>query len=241
MLIDIAEDRSTMSERWHDKEFTAKWDRQIAESYPSRALQVNLLVSLLKGLYEPGKWIVDLGFGSGRVEEQILLQRGDAQIVGIDSSAAMIDLARERLARWSAQWTAMQHDLATIDSVALPAGAYQIAISVQVLHHLKQDAQRRQHQWVHKILEPGGWYLIIDKRALADEEIEPYEFAWDALEQNPQWHTGRSFAEHLEQERAKGHSPATMKQALDWLGEAGFTASCLHAHLDRLLIVARKM
>jgi ubiquinone/menaquinone biosynthesis C-methylase UbiE len=227
-------------ERWHDKEFTVRWDRQIADSYPSRALQVSLLVSLLKGLYEPDNWIVDLGFGSGRVEEQLLLARDDARIVGIDSSAAMIDLARQRLARWSAQWQPVQHDLAEIDTVALPAGAYQIAISVQVLHHLKHEAQRAQHRWAHKILEPGGWYLIIDKRELADGDLAPYELAWDALEQNPQWRTGRSFAEHLQHEREKGHTPATMEQALDWLAEAGFAASCLHAHLDRLLIVARK-
>lgn len=228
-------------ERWHDKEFTAKWDQQIAESYPSRALQVSLLVSMLRGLYQPGQWIVDLGFGSGRVEEQIFRQREDAQILGIDSSAAMINLARQRLAPWAGQWKAVQHDLAAIDSVELPAAAYQIAISVQVLHHLKQDAQQRLHRWTHRILEPGGWFLLIDKRALADEDLAPYEFAWDALEQNPQWRTNRSFAEHLQHEREKGHAPASMKQALDWLSEAGFSATCLHAHLDRLLIVARKM
>ena len=227
-------------ERWHDKEFTAKWDRQIAESYPSRALQVNLLVSMLAGLYEPGKWVVDLGFGSGRIEEQVLRQRGDAQIIGIDSSAAMIDLARERLTPWAGQYQALRHDLTHIDSVDLPAVACQIAMSVQVLHHLPQDAQRNLYRWTHRILEPGGWYFIIDKRSLAGEDLAPYEHAWNALEQNPQWRTGRSFAEHLEFERSKGHSPATLPQALDWLREAGFSASCLHAHLDRYMLVARK-
>lgn len=228
------------TERWHDKEFTVKWDRQIAESYPSRALQVQLLVAMVSGLYQPGQWIVDLGFGSGRVEEQLFRQRDDAQVLGIDSSAAMIDLARERLAPWAGQWRAVQHDLSGIDSAVLPAAAYQIAISVQVLHHLKPEAQRNLHRWAHRILEPGGWYLIIDKRALADEDLEAYELAWDALERDPRWRTGRNFAEHLQHEREKGHSPASMKQALDWLTEAGFAATCLHAHLDRLLIVARK-
>jgi ubiquinone/menaquinone biosynthesis C-methylase UbiE len=166
--------------------------------------------------------------------------RDDARVVGIDSSAAMIDLARKRLEPWSGQYQAVQHDLGHIDNVALPQGAYQIAISVQVLHHLKQDAQRNIHRWTHRILEPGGWYLIIDKRALTEEELGAYALAWDALEKDERWRTGRSFAQHLEHEREKGHSPATMKQALEWLGDAGFTATCMHAHLDRLLIVARK-
>jgi ubiquinone/menaquinone biosynthesis C-methylase UbiE len=230
-----------MSERWHEPEFTANWDRNIAESYPSRALQVSLLVSMVSGLYQEGGRIVDLGFGSGRVEEQIFRARPDAHVVGVDSSAAMIDLARQRLEPWASQYQAVQHDLAHIDGAQLPDGAYQIAITVQVLHHLKQDAQRRLHQWTHRILEPGGWYLIIDKRALGEEELDAYGLAWDALERDERWRTGRSFAEHLRHEKEKGHAPATMKQALEWLGEAGFTATCLHAHLDRLLIVARKL
>lgn len=227
-------------ERWHDKEFTQRWDKQIAESYPSRALQVRLLVAMVSGLYQPGRWIVDLGIGSGRVEEKLFLQRGDARVLGIDSSAAMLELAHQTLAPWAGQWKAVQHDLSNIESVELPAAPCQMAISVQVLHHLRQDAQRRVHRWTHKILEPGGWYLIIDKRALADEELAAHELAWNALEQDPQWRSGSSFAEHLQHEREKGHAPATMRQALDWLGEAGFAATCLHAHLDRLLIVARK-
>ena len=36
-------------ERWHDKVFTANWDKQIADAVPSRALQVNLLVAMLAG------------------------------------------------------------------------------------------------------------------------------------------------------------------------------------------------
>ena len=233
-----------MSERWHEPEFTANWDRNIADSYPSRALQVSLLVSMVSGLYQPGKWIVDLGFGSGRVEEQLFGQcRGQEnapRVVGVDSSAAMIDLARQRLASWSGQYQAIQHDLAAIDSLPLPAGDYQMAISVQVLHHLKQDAQCNIHRWVHRTLDPGGWYLIIDKRALPEEELDAYQLAWDALEQDPHWRTGSSFAEHLRHEREKGHSPATTGQALAWLRENGFTATCLHAHLDRVLLVARK-
>src|SRR5689334_6053115 len=157
-----------MSERWHEPEFTATWDQQVADSYPSRAMQVKLLTSLVKDLYQPGKWIVDLGFGSGRVEEQIFRQRGDTRVIGIDSSAAMIDLAQRRLEQWSGQYEAIQHDLAAIDSVRLPSGSCQIAISVQVLHHLTQDGQRNLHRWAYKTIEQGGWYLIVDKRALDD-------------------------------------------------------------------------
>jgi len=229
-----------MAERWHEKEFTANWDRSVADSYPSRALQVKILVSMIRALYQPGKWILDLGSGSGRIEEQIFSQRSDARVVGIDSSAAMMDLARERLAPWHSQWRPIQHDLSAIDSVVLPAGPYQIAVSVQVLHHLTQNAQRHLHRWTYSMLESDGWYLIIDKRALAEEDLAAYAAAWDALEQDPQWRTGRSFAEHLKHEREKGHSPASLRQAIGWLAEEGFSATCMHAHLDRLLIVARK-
>ena len=240
VVLSIKHREKRMSERWHEKEFTANWDKQVADSHPSRAMQVRLLTSLVKHLYQPGKWIVDLGFGSGRVEEQIFRQRSDARVIGIDSSAAMIDLARRRLEPWSGQYEAIQHDLAEIESVQLQSRVCQIAISVQVLHHLKQDEQRNLHRWTYKTLEQDGWYLIIDKRAMEGEDLDAYGAAWNALEQDPQWRTGHTFAEHLQGEREKGHAPATLTQALEWLKDAGFHATCMQAHLDRLLIVAKK-
>ncbi len=229
-----------MAERWHEPEFTANWDRCIADANPSRALQVKMLVGMVSDLYQPGKWIVDLGFGSGRVEERIFQQRGDVRIVGVDSSAAMIDLARERLRPWSSQYQAIQHDLTKLDSLEMPSGDYQIALSVQVLHHLPQAAQRQVYSWVYNRIEKGGHFLIVDKRSFADAEIDACRAAWNALEHDPVWRTGRNFDEHLQHERAKGHAPATLAEQMEWLSAAGFEATCLQAHLDRLLIAARK-
>ncbi|MSO20185.1 MAG: class I SAM-dependent methyltransferase [Acidobacteria bacterium] len=229
-----------MADRWHEPEFTAHWDRAIADANPSRALQVNMLVAMVSGLYQSGKWIVDLGFGSGRVEEQIFQQRGDMRIVGIDSSAAMINLARDRLRPWSNQYQAIQHDLTQLASVMVPAGSYQIAVSVQVLHHLPQAAQRALYAWVYATIEKGGYFLIVDKRSFEDAELDACRAAWNALEQNPAWRTGRNFDEHQQHEHAKGHSPATLAKQLEWLSAAGFAANCLQVHLDRFMIVARK-
>ena len=46
----------------------------------------------------PEGWILDLGCGSGLVAQMLLDRSPAAQIFGVDSSTAMLALARERLA-----------------------------------------------------------------------------------------------------------------------------------------------
>lgn len=231
-----------MKEKWHDREFVSRWDRTFHEGNPSRALQVDLLVSLVAEIYQPGKWIVDLGFGSGQVEESILKKRPEARIVGIDSSVAMIEMARERLAHNRSQMEMRQHDLTSLETITLPPGEYQIALSVQTLHHLPREAQRRLYAWVHKLLEPGGSFLIVDKRGFGDPRLSAYyEAAWNALEQMDTWRTGRSFAGQLEHMKSLELTEVpTVEEHLEWLGAAGFTATCLYLHLDRALLAARR-
>jgi SAM-dependent methyltransferase len=64
---------------------------------PALAGRADLAVSVVRSLSKPS--VLDVGCGSGRVGERVL-EAGAARYVGIDFSAPMLALARERLARF---------------------------------------------------------------------------------------------------------------------------------------------
>ena len=64
---------------------------------PTRTEQLDILLTLVEGEYRPGSAILDIGMGSGRVEESLLGRLPDAFVVGVDASEAMLALAAGRL------------------------------------------------------------------------------------------------------------------------------------------------
>src|SRR5262245_44654867 len=87
-----------MKDQWHDPAFAAEWDETTAAGNPTRAEQIDIILFLIERLYRPSAQILDLGVGSGQLEQLLLQRVPQAEVVGIDSSPAMLALARRRLA-----------------------------------------------------------------------------------------------------------------------------------------------
>lgn len=228
-------------DQWNDENFAAEWDKEALLNNPTRAEQLDILVSVVSDIYQQGKVILDLGIGSGLVEELLFAERPDAYIVGIDSSSAMLDIARQRLSRYSEQVTLVEHDLANIQQLTLPSQHYQIVISVQVLHHLPHQAQKDVFRYVFNALEAGGMFLLIDRTAIDEQHFSHvYRAMWNRLERNNEVKSGWSADYFLARLQDKDDYPATLEEQLKWLREVGFTATCLHFHLNRALLVGVK-
>jgi trans-aconitate methyltransferase len=93
---------------------------------------------------QPGQLILDLGCGSGELTQQIAA--AGAEVVGLDSSAAMLAKAR-------AQFPALDFRLADATSFELPE-RFDTVFSNAVLHWIP-DAAAVLRQ-VHRHLRPGG-------------------------------------------------------------------------------------
>jgi trans-aconitate methyltransferase len=92
---------------WADKNFADQWDgRNHFRDNPDRGEQLDLLVTLLADECGESSRIIDLGSGSGRVEELIFDRIPGVHVVGIDSSPSMMDIAKAS-GRWasSMRWT----------------------------------------------------------------------------------------------------------------------------------------
>lgn len=77
---------------------------------PALAGRADLAVSVVRSLTAPS--VLDVGCGSGRVGERVL-DAGAARYVGIDFSAPMLALARERLARFGRKVELVEGDFLT--------------------------------------------------------------------------------------------------------------------------------
>jgi SAM-dependent methyltransferase len=77
---------------------------------PALGARADLAVSVVRSLKDPS--VLDVGCGSGRVGERVLAA-GAARYVGIDFSAPMLSLARERLTRFGQQAELVEGDFLT--------------------------------------------------------------------------------------------------------------------------------
>jgi ubiquinone/menaquinone biosynthesis C-methylase UbiE len=230
-----------MKDQWQDQVFAQKWDRTNLAGNPTRIEQLDILLSVVKQEYRTGKAILDLGIGSGQVAEMIFANRPEAYIVGIDYSSVMLDIAHQRLRSFSEQYTIIQHDFLAIQELSLPQKPYQIAISVQSLHHIPHQSKKELFGYVYSLLEDDGIFLLADRVAIDVAHLShTYIAVWERLERLAEFKSGWSGEYFLQRLQNKEDHPAALEEHLAWLCEVGFYASCLHLHLDRAVMVAVK-
>ena len=180
-------------EDWTDPETAKTWDADQTTRNPTRVEQLDILLSVLEDEYQAGGAILDVGMGSGIVEEMIFRRIPEAYVVGLDSSEAMVSLARERLEPYRGRYAVVMHDIRDIDNVQLPDRQYTAAISVQVIHNVADEYKRPIFSWLYRVLEPGGLFLLLDRMAVDTPSLfGAYGSLWDRMERVYEDIIGRS-------------------------------------------------
>jgi tRNA (cmo5U34)-methyltransferase len=232
-----------MREDWTDAATAKSWDADPVGHNPLRVEQLDILLALLETEYRPGKAILDIGLGTGMVEELIFERVPGAYVVGVDFSEAMLEIAHRRLHPYRGQYEVVIRDIRDIDSLKLPPHQYKIAISVQTIHNVEDAYKKPIFDYIYRTLEPDGLFLLLDRIAVdASNLFSCYKALWDRLGRtnNTKMREGNTFEEHTSTVAARGDLPASLEQHLAWLRESGFEAACLHLHANRALFAARK-
>ena len=137
------------------------FNSQAVQNAPSpgqtwRAL-CNGLIRLIRG-----QRIVDLGCGNGRLS--LLLAQSGNTVTGVDNSEEQIRLARENAEAAGARPVFLR---APMEATGLPAGAFNIAVLSQSLHHAANPKEAIAE--CRRLLAPGGQILILDLLAHGEE------------------------------------------------------------------------
>ena len=97
----------------------------------------------------PAPHVLDVGCGSGRIGE-FVLQAGAAHYVGVDFSAPMIDLARQRLARFQDRAQLIVEDFLT----ASLEGPFDVILALGLFDYLPEPHKFTRRMF--NVTTPGG-------------------------------------------------------------------------------------
>jgi tRNA (cmo5U34)-methyltransferase len=98
--------------------------------------------------------LLELGTGTGETALRVLARHPGAALVGIDVSADMLAVARERLPDADLREARLEDPL--------PPGPYELAFSVLAIHHLDGRGKADLFRRVAAELAPGGRFVIGD-------------------------------------------------------------------------------
>ena len=227
---------------WQDPGFAARWDEaDNLRTNPDRLNQLSLLAALVCA--RPPARLLDLGIGSGQVE--MALHRHDpallqaCHITGIDSSAAMLDLAARRFADASLSAIELvQEDFSSLDRVTLPQ-APNAVICVQALHEVPHPTKQALFHWVRGQMAGNGCFYILDRFAYPEDAwLDTWQANWDWMRQRCDADVV-DFEDYHRQYSAKDDQIATVEDYRGWLDQAGFETVCPYRCFNRALVVAR--
>ena len=102
----------------------------------------------------PVRRILDLGTGTGETARRVLASHPGAQLVGVDSSPAMLARARMLLPDADLRVARLEDPL--------PDGPFDLVVSALVVHHLSGPEKANLFARVAAALRPGGRLVLAD-------------------------------------------------------------------------------
>lgn len=111
--------------------------------------------------------VLDLGTGDGYTLGLVRSVYPEAEGVGVDFSAEMLGLARERFAG-DGDVEVVEHDL---DLPLPPLGRFDLVVSSFAIHHCVDERKRALYGEVFDALEPGGRFLNLEHVDSATPEL----------------------------------------------------------------------
>lgn len=224
-----------MAHNWQDPGFAEAWDASHLAGNPARAEHLSLLLAILEQVNDG--WILDLGCGSGLVAQMVLDGSLKVRVFGLDSSTAMLSIAKDRLARYGDRVKLADGDLTSLDRVEAPSGCSAV-IAVQSLHHLEEAHYRAAVRWTFDRLAPGGWFFIIDRLAIPAETL--YSAFHELRERQAQSPNPPDWSNYMEWLEVRGDRPLPVQGILRLLEETGFQAAALDVRGDRGMLISRR-
>ena len=216
------------------------WDEQISQKFldcgryfvPERESQLQIIVDLVPCPDRPGT-IFELCCGEGLLAQALLERFPACTVCGFDGSTTMLRRAQERLARFGERFQPKPFDLASRSWRAVDRPVHAVVTSLAV-HHLERPQKQVLFRDVHRMLAPGGVFVVADLVEPAHPlGREVAAKAWDeavrerALEldgttdgfdffQRERWNSYRYFdPEDIDK-------PSRLLDQLKWLEQAGF-------------------
>jgi tRNA (cmo5U34)-methyltransferase len=168
-------------------------------------LQVETLAATGVG----AKSVLELGTGTGETARRVLDRHPDAQLVGIDASPGMVDVARDSLPSDRVELLVSRLE------DPLPEGPFDLVVSALAVHHLEGGGKADLFRRIASRLDPAGRFVLADV-------VEPVDPSYVVTAIDPE-------IDH----------PSKLDEQLAWLDVAGLLPEVTWTHRDLVVIVGR--
>ncbi len=158
---------------------SAKFNR-IADQYDSqRKLLIPCFddfygtIPFVAGMKSDFRSILDLGAGTGILSHYLYGQFPDAEYTLMDISDRMLEVARQRF-----EGLGKFHYETNDYSMQLPPVMFDLIASALSIHYLEHEKKESLYVNVHKHLEPGGYFMILDRYRASSELVDQHYVHW---------------------------------------------------------------
>lgn len=127
--------------------------------------------------------VLDVGSGPGELAIRLARRLRTGQVIGIDPSAAMIEVAASRAAQLGPTPVAVHFVRAVAEQLPFPSDSFDLVVSTAALHHFRDPGRALNEAW--RVLRPGGRLLLYD---LAPVTYGPAELRSIAQSVSLDWH-----------------------------------------------------
>jgi tRNA (cmo5U34)-methyltransferase len=209
------------------------YDARIRTFIPGYEQMLDAAARSLRALDTPDPVVLDLGTGTGALAARCISVRSDAKLIAIDEDAAILEMARHRLARAGAvasflHFSFLDGSLPQCDAI----------VTSLAFHHVA-TAERKQELYheCRRALAPQGLLVSVDCCVSADARLAQLEReAWRAhlLHSYSAADTEGYFAAWAQEDVY-----FTLTQELAFLHNAGFTTDIAWRTAPFAVVVAR--
>lgn len=192
-----------------------EYDRKIAKTIPyyeefgAQAFDV-----IASQNFEKMHWL-DLGCGTGSLEEKALEVFPEADFVLLDPSESMLRQAGEKLAGHPVQYICSTSDQIAFDT------EFDIVTAIQAHHYMHEEERQKATVQIYKALKKGGIYISFENVVPEDARVKERELLrWGSYQQR-HGKTAREAREHNSR-CGVNYFPITVPEHIALLKEAGF-------------------
>jgi len=109
---------------------------------------------------QSGEHVLDVGCGTGVLTRLAAERvRNDGEVIGIDPSAEMIQVAKRKAAK---AYSMADFQLGVVESLSFEDECFDIVLSSMMLHHLPPELKVTGLREIFRVLKSGGRLMVVD-------------------------------------------------------------------------------
>lgn len=144
---------------WHEQDYVAQWaEDDVVADMLDLPRKISTALVAADGIRV--EHVVDLGSGHGPYLALFLRTFPAARGTWVDSSEAMLELAREQLAELDGRVEYVLADVERLEEAAIEPA--QVLVSSRALHHSSPDVLARIYRACFDLTAPGGFLFNLD-------------------------------------------------------------------------------